>query len=527
MQSSAPNSDNGRPRPLPKVLIVDDAEINRIAFRAVLQDLAQIATAASGEEALRLLQSEDYAVVLLDVMMPGIDGFETLRLMRESGRAEQPPVLFITASSPDDQRVRRGYALGAADYLYKPVLPDALRSKVSVFVELYRQKRALEEQEKLTRQSGVEKLRESEMRLRIAIETAGLGAWDLDLATGNLECTPQCKANFGLPVSLGTWSYSGLQERIHPNDRPGMRASVEKALKERTDYRCEYRVIWPDDSIHHIVACGRALYDPLWTPVRMVGVTMDVTEQRKSEAALRERTEALVRSNTELNQFAYVVSHDLKEPLRMVTSYVQLLARKYQEKLDDSANEFIGYAVEGATRMYALLDDLLEYSRVGTQSATPLKPVDVNQVVGRALADIQPAILSGGAEVAVDLLPVVPGDATQLYQVFQNLLTNSLKFQRAERPKVHVGVKEESDAWRFFVRDNGIGIDPQFHDRIFTLFQRLHTRGEFTGTGVGLSICKKIVERHAGKIWVESEKDHGSTFYFTLPKRAGEIEQPA
>jgi len=252
--------------------------------------------------------------------------------------------------------------------------------------------------------------------------------------------------------------------------------------------------------------------------VGLVGIARDITKQVQAEKALRERTMALERSNKELEQFAYVASHDLQEPLRMVTSYTQLLARRYKGKLDSNADEFIAYAVDGATRMQEVINALLAYSRVGTR-AKDLEPTDCNAVLERTLDNLQKAIEERGARVTSDPLPTVMADDIQLGQLFQNLISNAIKFQGEESPHVRLSAEKSGNEWVFSVLDNGIGIDPEFTERIFIIFQRLHKRREYPGTGIGLAISKKIVERHGGRIWVESKPEKGSTFYFTIPIR--------
>jgi signal transduction histidine kinase len=236
--------------------------------------------------------------------------------------------------------------------------------------------------------------------------------------------------------------------------------------------------------------------------------------QAKGELELT--VKELERSNLELQQFAYVASHDLQEPLRMITGYTNLLARRYKGKLDPSADEFIGYAVDGANRMRVLINDLLTYSRVHSQQKKSA-PTDCEMVLTHTLMGLQMAVQESAAKISHDPLPTILGDDVQLTQLFQNLIGNAIKFRGADTPLVHIGCERRADCWLFSVRDNGIGIDPQHAERIFVIFQRLHHREAYPGTGIGLAVCKRIVERHGGRIWTESEVAKGSTFYFTLP----------
>ena len=248
------------------------------------------------------------------------------------------------------------------------------------------------------------------------------------------------------------------------------------------------------------------------------GVLRDITERVRAEKALREYATELERSNTELEHFAYIASHDLQEPLRMVASYLQLLERRYKDKLDSDANEFIAYAVDGAVRMQTLINDLLVYSRVGTRGK-PFERTECEHVFDQALTNLKVTVEENNAVVTHDALPTVMADMTQLVQVFQNLIGNAIKFRTEQRPEIHVGAVSREGEWVFSVRDNGIGLDPQYAERVFRIFQRLHTREEYPGTGAGLAICKKIVERHGGQIWVESKPGEGSQFFFTLPAK--------
>ncbi|MBI9076024.1 MAG: HAMP domain-containing protein [Desulfatibacillum sp.] len=224
----------------------------------------------------------------------------------------------------------------------------------------------------------------------------------------------------------------------------------------------------------------------------------------------------LERSNKELEQFAYVASHDLQEPLRMVASYTQLLAQRYENQLDEKAHKFIGYAVEGATRMQGLVNDLLQLSRIGTRG-NPFEETDCHKVVQSVLKDLERSIEETGAQIQVEPLPTVMADSTQLGMLFQNLIANAIKFKGDSPPQVHISARQSDKEWVFQFRDNGIGIDPKYHERVFVIFQRLHERGQYEGSGIGLAITKKIVERHGGRIWIESAEGKGTSFFFTLP----------
>jgi len=245
------------------------------------------------------------------------------------------------------------------------------------------------------------------------------------------------------------------------------------------------------------------------------------------EQRVQERTTELQRSNAELEQFAYVASHDLQEPLRKVVGYTQLLAKRYQSKLDADANELINYAVDGAKRMQQLIQDLLTYSRVGTL-AEGMAPVNCEATLGQALHNLQVTIEETGSVVTHDPLPTIPADAGQIVQLLQNLIGNAIKFHGDQQPRVHVGVLCTDQEWVFSVRDNGIGIDPQYADRIFRMFQRLHSQSAYSGTGIGLANCQKIVQHHGGRIWVESQPSQGAIFFWTIPKASrAALQEPS
>ncbi|OGP66331.1 MAG: hypothetical protein A2W27_12100 [Deltaproteobacteria bacterium RBG_16_44_11] len=247
-------------------------------------------------------------------------------------------------------------------------------------------------------------------------------------------------------------------------------------------------------------------------------IIRDITERKHAAEQMKKLTQELERSNTDLAQFAYVASHDLQEPLRMVTSFVQLLQHRYQGKLDKDADEFISYAVDGASQMQRLINDLLKYSRVGTHGKT-LEPTNCNIVITHAISNLSKTIKEADAIINIDHLPTISADYTQLVQLFQNLIGNAIKYHGKKQPEILIRATNKGDNWLFSVRDNGIGIDKDYIDKIFVIFQRLHNKSQYPGTGIGLSICKKIVERHGGRIWVESKPGQGSTFYFTIPNK--------
>ena len=305
---------------------------------------------------------------------------------------------------------------------------------------------------------------------------------------------------------------------IHPDDRELVQISVDEALRDNKPYSIDHRIILPNGSIRIVHEQAEVNFDAAGKALKMVGTVQDITDRKKAEEELKATLKDLKRSNTELEQFAYVASHDLQEPLRMVTSFTQLLQNRYQDKLDEDANDFINYAVDGATRMQNLISDLLMFSRVGTRGK-PFKNTDMSAVLEGVITTFRQIIKETNVTLTHNPLPMIFADESQMIQLLQNLISNAIKFHKEEEsPVVHISAKLQKNQWIFSVRDNGIGINSQYFDRIFIIFQRLHKKDEFDGTGIGLAICKKIIERHKGKIWVESELGKGSTFYFSIPK---------
>ncbi len=305
-------------------------------------------------------------------------------------------------------------------------------------------------------------------------------------------------------------------EFVHPADLPGVKTVFDQAIPT-PDYssKLDVRYMHKDGSWLFFEVIGKnLLYNP--TVSGIVINSRDITERKKAEEELHQLTEELKRSNADLQQFAYAASHDLQEPLRVVAGFVKLLEKRYKSRLDEKADEYIEFTVEGVKRMQLLIKDLLTYSQVETKGKT-FGPAICSVALEQALYNLHFAIEESSAEVTYDLLPTVNGDLSQLTSLFQNLIGNAIKFRSEKKLKIHISAERRGAEWIFSVRDNGIGIDPKYAERIFVIFQRLHSRDEYAGTGIGLSICKKIVERHGGRIWVESEAGKGSIFYFTIP----------
>ena len=270
---------------------------------------------------------------------------------------------------------------------------------------------------------------------------------------------------------------------------------------------------------------GGGIFDHQFYPIfegkqvrRIAAFSQDITARKQAEASLRQTAAELVRSNNELEQFAYVASHDLQEPLRAVSGYVSLIEEHLRDQLNAKTQQYITGAIQGARRMQRLISDLLTLSRVGTQGKA-FEPVNFNTVLEQALQCVETSLQETGAHVSHDALPTLDADAGQMVQVLQNLIGNALKFHAEHAPEIHIGAERRNEGWQFSVRDNGIGIEAQYFQRIFLIFQRLHTRTQYPGTGIGLAICQKIIERHGGAIWVESQPGHGTTFFFTIPDK--------
>lgn len=363
------------------------------------------------------------------------------------------------------------------------------------------------------RKRAEEALQQSEAKYRALIDTTQTGYVVLDqqgiVLDANQEyvrVTGQSNVSDILGKPVLDW--------IAPYDLERNVAEIQKALVERSVQNLETDYCHANGTIIPIEINARVIDTD--EGCRILALCRDITERKQARQELKSAIADLARSNQELAQFAYVASHDLREPLRKIRSYSDLLVKRYQGKLDKRADKYIAYITDATQRMQSLISDLLTYSRVSKPELVPER-TDLEKILKQTLTDLSPLIKENQAVITSDALPVVNANPTQMAQLLQNLITNGLKFRTQQPPYLHITATREGQFWQIAVQDNGIGIEPQYRDRIFVIFQRLHYREEYPGTGIGLAVCKKIVERHGGQIWVESELGQGSTFYFTLP----------
>jgi signal transduction histidine kinase/CheY-like chemotaxis protein len=535
-----------------KILLVDDTPENLVSLEAALSGLGeQLVLANSGKEALRHLLEDDFAAILLDVRMPEMDGFETAELIRSRPRSRQTPILFLTGYR-NEEHLFRGYDLGAVDFLFKPIVAEVLRSKVAVFIELSRGNAKLQEQaDALRTQAAV--LQKAEQKFRSLLEAAPDAmvvcredgeiamvnsqteilfncrrdklisrniralvpdweyqlrpGWDDEFETSKFG-TPKVGApTFGTPT-FGTPRFD--MPRVQPVKR-GIELDVFPEGGDRFQAEFSFSPLHTEEGV--VVSCS----------------IRDVSQRKRTEERIRElnatleervleRTEALMRSNEELQQFAYVASHDLQEPLRTVSIYAQLLARRYQGQIASDADQFIKFIVEGSARMEKLIHDLLDFSRADARGTDFFTRMNCEEALDDAIVNIHSLMEESGAAITRGPLPWVTGDPVQLTRLFQNLLVNSIRYRSQEVPRIHIEAHGQKGEWLFSVRDNGIGIEPQYVEKIFGIFKCLQPRDKSSGSGMGLAICRKIVSRHEGRIWGESAGlGEGATFYFTLP----------
>ena len=390
-------------------------------------------------------------------------------------------------------------------------------SVVFIFLVFINTRRKHFEEELTEQKKAKDELQKNKISLENAQRIARVGNWDWDIEKNELYWSNEIYRIFGLkPLEFGA-TYESFIKSVHPNDREFVQISVDEALHEDKPYSIDHAIILSDGAVRIVHEEAEVNFDETGKAIKMVGTVQDITERKKAEEKLYKSMKDLEQSNAELQQFAYVASHDLQEPLRSIVNFTQLLQTRYKDKLDKDANEFIKFTVDGATRMQNLIKDLLLFSRVGTRGM-PTKETDMNIVLNTVRDNLLQSIKETNTTITNDPLPVIIADGSQMMQLLQNLISNAIKFHGDDPPNIHISAEVTPSEWILSVKDNGIGIDSKYFEKIFVIFQRLHTIGEYEGTGLGLAICKKIVQQHGGEIWVESAgKNKGSTFKVKLP----------
>ncbi len=536
-----------------QILVVDDAPASLQLLTGILTDRGyRVRPASGGILALRSVAAKLPDLILLDVKMPDMDGFEVCRRLKSDESTRSIPVLFISAVGETSDKVK-GFEAGGVDYLTKPFQAEEVVARVGMHLRLRDLANGLQEAK-----ASLEK--------RVEERTAELAAANRVLQAEIVE-RKRAEDDLKRYYQLNKTIIDSMNDAVSLIDVRDFRiVGVNRAFLEEYGYSDESEIVGkhcyeithhrstpctPPDDICPLVEAvrtgehlavdhvhygrqGEKIYaevsaspikDENGNVVQVVHVSRDITDRKRAEEERERLLSDIARSNKELEQFAYVASHDLQEPLRMVSSYVQLLEKKYKGRLDEKADKYMQFAVDGAQRMQKLIEALLDYSRIATRGAE-FRSVNTNDIFSQAVSNLEASITESHALITKDDLPTISGDETQLIQLFQNLIGNAIKYRKPETaPSVNISAGKDRQGWTFSVSDNGIGIEPRHFDQIFQIFQRLHARGEYPGTGIGLAICKRIVERHHGRIWVKSSPGEGATFFFTIP--SSELEMAA
>jgi signal transduction histidine kinase/FixJ family two-component response regulator len=540
----------------PRVLIADDNADMREHISRILNDGYEITAVADGAAALQAARENKPDLVLADVMMPGLDGFGLLRELRTDESLRETPIILISARAGEEARTE-GIAAGADDYITKPFNAKELLARVRTTLDLQRIRREARETERrsaawlegqkeafqaavngspLVDSLGIlSRTAAAEMGdgARCAFYVQDAGRTELHHVVGMPEEYARCVDGFKVcaeSLACGLAAHSA-QPVIIPDvtKEPLWKEWVWLAEKHG------FRGCWsfPIETSTGTIVGALAMYfkEPREAAPRDLDLAARLThtasiiisrdqegeERRRAEEILRASEQALLRANADLEQFAYSASHDLQEPLRTVKVYSELLTARYKDSFDAEGLEYLGFVATGATRMETLVRDLLAYT-YSAQLDKPDAPQDTGEALRVVLGNLQGSIEASRARITYDPMPPIRVHPIQLQQIFQNLVGNAIKYCRPDAlPIVHIAAARENGHWHFSVSDNGIGIEPQYKERIFGLFKRLHTGDEYSGTGIGLALCQRIVERYHGRIWVESEPGRGSTFHFILP----------
>jgi PAS domain S-box-containing protein len=546
------------------ILIVDDRPDKLLALEACLGSLQQnIIRAQSGQEALKHLLKEDVAVILMDVSMPGMDGFETATLIRQRPRTEHVPIIFVTSMSDSEKHIFRGYSLGAVDYILSPIVPDVLRTKVSVFVDLYKKAEQIRRQgEQLRQLQQAEYKRElAAVEDRLETETKRNRFFTLAL---DLLAIADFNGRFLQinPVWEKTLGYSEEELKAktgldftHPDDREAMAAQLDRLRKGKAITSFEGRYRCKDGSYRWLgwtataTTADPAAQDRDHTEGLIYIFARDITPRKEHEAAIEQlntqleyRVQQLTEANAELEAFNYTISHDLRSPLRSMQGFAQALVEDCSAELSDMGKNYTRRIMTSSQYMDTLLQDLLKYSRL-SRTEMDRSELDVHAIVNEVIESLNREVRdkNGTIEVRAPLLPAC-GNLSAVKQVFANLLTNALKFVPPER-KPHITVSTEhvkglahsgsaapAEAIRISIEDNGIGIAAEHQEKIFGLFERLHNCSTYPGTGVGLAIVRKAVERMGGRVGLHSKVGEGSHFWFELPSAScatPDVPEPA
>jgi two-component system sensor kinase FixL len=528
------------------LLLIDDEPANLGMLTAYLEGFqVEILVARDGETGLDKAQHAHPDLILLDVMMPGMDGFETCRRLKTRDDTRDIPVIFMTALTEIAHKVR-AFQVGAVDYITKPLQQEEVLARIVTHLRLHELNERLDhevcertcelmqtnqrlQQEIVERQQAEHALQESEARFRRLAENAKDMIYRMSLPDGRYEyISPSVTELSGYPPAEWYASPTLIRQVIHPDWQDYFATQWENLLQGDILPSYEYQIVHKSGAIKWVHQRNVLVRNAEGQPIAIEGIVTDITARKQAEEEIRklnaeleqrvaERTARLEAANKVLQNFAYIVSHDLKAPLRAISHLVYWLQHDYASAFDAKGKEMADLLVGRVKRMDGLIDGILEYSRIG-RIVGQTEAIDLNHLLPEVIDSLSPP-----STIRIEIAPELPtlmGDTTRIQQIFANLIGNAIKFMDKPQGDIRVGCAYDGAFWRFSVTDNGPGIDPQYHEKIFQIFQTLHPRDEVESTGIGLAIVKKIVEFYGGQIWVESEVGKGSTFWFTLPKEA-------
>lgn len=498
------------------ILIIDDNPDDREKYVRSLRKVPNssyiFAEADDGNSGIQIASSQKCDCVLLDYSLPGMNGIAVLKALRSV--FPYLPVIVFTGQGNEEVAVQ-AIKEGAFDYLNKSACnSERLYHTIQSAIHQSALMRGLAEKDAQIEEKTAA-LALSEQRYELAVQGLSVGVWDWNVPTNDLYWSPRFKEIIGCVDEELPDRYEEWESRLHPDDHARVVKMLFGHLEKKGPYDVEYRLRRKDGSYAWIHAKGLAVWDEEEKPTRMVGSIEDITWRKEAAAERENIITRLTESNSELERFAYACSHDLQEPLRMIANFSERLEKHLGDSLDDKGRHYMKYIIDGAVQARQLIHDVLNYARIDHETEC-LANVESEKTLGGVLRDLSARIEETGAVITHDTLPEVSIQPTHLRQLLQNLIGNALKFC-AENPRVDVGASPEGGMWKFYVRDNGIGIPEEHLQRIFIIFQRLHSRERYPGTGIGLALCKKLVQKYGGRIWVESQAGQGSTFYFTLP----------